>query len=184
MAIGLVSDSEFELECDRLKSVPLVGSIEQIILGRKGNNPNTPDSLRKIISDESLTNGRQAALELANNFGVGKSSVSAYSVGATSTGTYNKPNQSLSRHLQKSKDRIALKAKSRLNLALEQITEEKLSGAKVTEIATVASSMSKIMKDMEPNNDNGNNNSNTPQIVIFAPQIRSESEYEVIEVKE
>lgn len=37
---------------------------------------------------------------------------------------------------------------------------------------------------MEPNNDNGNNNSNTPQIVIFAPQIRSESEYEVIEVKE
>ncbi len=181
MPLGLVKDDEFECELNRLKSVPLIqSSVKQENHGRNPGDVNVPSSLQKIIGETGVLDGRKEALQLASMFGVSSSSTSAYTNGATSTASYNKSNPGLKNHIQKSKDRIHRKARGVLNIALDSITEEKLLDAKVAEIATVAKSMSGIMKDMEPDRNDPMDSPNKPQIVIFAPMIRKEETYEVI----
>jgi len=186
MPIGLVNDNEFELEKDRLNSVPLVNSrvVDPKTIGRGNGNNAVPDSLRNIIGETSSIDGRKDAIQLASMFGVSPSAVSAYGNGATSTASYNKPNSDLKNHIQKSKDRIAVRARGKLRLALDNITDDKLKSAKVADIASVAKSMSSVMRDMEPPPSNNDLPTNRPQIVIYAPQMRREESFEVIQVNE
>ena len=110
MPIGIVSDEDFESELNRI-SVPkkVVPSpvlnpeiVEMDRPGRKEGDVNVPESLRKIIGEEALLNGRQSALGLAKMFDISPASVSAYANGATSTASYNSPNTALVSHINKS----------------------------------------------------------------------------------
>ncbi len=98
MPMGIVSEKDFEME--REKMVPSTNPIptkpvEIVDVNRGGGvgSVEVPNTLRNIIGEESITNGRQAAVELAQQFGISPSSVSAYGVGATSTASYaERPN--------------------------------------------------------------------------------------------
>ncbi len=195
MAIGIVSDDDFLQEVERrdkspvpeLKPAQIPGTVIDINRGgRAEGDNNVPDSIRQIIQDEALNNGRASALSFAKMVGVSDSSVSAYSKGSTSTSTYHKPTVSLSKRLNKTKFNIAKKASARLNLALENITEDKLAEAKVTDLALVAKSMSGIIKDMEPpaENRNGDMNFNGPSIVMYNPGFSKESSFETVNLEE
>ena len=185
MAIGIVSDLDFESELNKLnshsKSVPEVEIRDKTPLGRGEDNVGVPDSLRKIIGETSEINGRKEALELAERFDISPSSVSAYSNGSTSCKTYNNPQTDLKNHILSAKERISQKARRKLSLALGHITDEKLGSARVDIISSVARNMAAIVKDMEPSPIDPGQKSNLPPFVIFAPSFKKESHFDIIE---
>lgn len=189
MAIGIVSDSDFDLEITKGTPTPELRPAQIIDSPRPGRSEgdnNVPDSIRQIIVDESVQNGRASALSFAQMVGVSPSSVSAYSNGATSTASYNNPNKKLSERLKKAKLVVAHKARKTLTSALDNITDDKLSEAKLTDLALVAKSMSGIIKDMEPAErpEAGNVNINGPSIVMYNPGFAKESSFDTVEVNE
>lgn len=188
MGMGIVSDDAFDSELSKIGPTPIkdvesheIAIIQEINRGRGEGNIEVPNGLRKIIGDESVTQGRASALELANNFGISPSSVSAYAQGAHSTSSIDtKPDIS---GIITAKLRIAKKARNRLVTALNAITPDKISEAKVKDIAGVAKDMSAIIKNMEP--ESGRNVSeNGPTFIFYSPQFRKEEHFDVVQVKE
>lgn len=193
MPMGVISNEEFEkqlhdsqvVEDTPLPTLPETRVITPEVLpmerpGRKEGDNNVPNALRNLIGVTSVEDGRAAALQLAEAFGVSPSSVSAYTEGATSTSTIaDKPNAPV---INDAKQRIAKKASKVLNRALLKITDEKLEATKAVELAQIAKSMSGIVKDMEPEEEGPEKNE--PQFHVFAPTIRQENHYETIVVRE
>lgn len=183
MPIGLVSDDLLKEELERCSGVKESHSkvVEIIKPGRSKGDSNVPESLRKVIAEEALLNGRQSALQIAETFGVSSSSVSAYANGATSTTSYNSPSKSLIQHINKSRERAVKKASKTLNAALSAITQEKLDYSDASDLSGIAKDMSVIIKNLEPKQESEGETKSTPQFVIYAPQFRDERTFEVIQ---
>lgn len=188
MAIGIVSDDDLQSELDRLNGVkptPLVEIVEKPSKGRDEGDVNVPDSLRKIIGETAVLEGRQDALALAEMFNISPASVSAYAKGATSTATYDTPTKSIISHINKSRQRSIKKAGKALNEAISKIDENKLNDMTAKELAGIAKDMSVVIKNLEPQKPVGEGeDKNTPQFVIFAPQFRDERSFPSITVQE
>lgn len=176
-------DSNNVIDSDINEQAPEVIQVSAKARGRGESNTQVPSGIRKIIGETSVINGRSDAIELANMFGISKSSVSAYKEGAHSTSTINEPNKDTKAHIDASKLKVSIRARKKLNLALTHITEDKLLEAKVGEIASVAKSMAGIIKDMEPSNEGSNNKSQMP-FIVYAPIVLKESNYEVVHAKD
>lgn len=178
MAMGIVDDSDFESEVGKLNPSALIKDLEK---GRGDGNKNVPESLRKIIGEESAINGRASGLELANSFGIKPSSVSAYNQGAHSTASYeNRPDLT---HINNAKLRVAKRARIKLILALNSLTKDKIESAKAKDIAGVAKDMSAVIKNMEPETPRSSN-PNGPTFIFYSPQFRPEQVFDVVHVKE
>lgn len=194
MAVGLLNDDEFEKEMGRYKgfrkeshpSVPEIVDIPKESHGRAPGDNNVPDSLRKIIGETAVIDGRQAALSLAREFNISPSSVSAYAKGATSTTTYDTPSKSIFSHINKSRQRAIQRAQKTLNGALSAITQEKLDYSDAKDLSTIAKDCSVIIKNLEPEKivENQDNGIRSPQFVIYAPQFKQENSFESITVNE
>jgi predicted transcriptional regulator len=188
MPIGLVSDDLFQQELDRLSGKSKAKTPEIIDIptkGRSDGDVNVPDSLRQIIGEEAVINGRQAALDLAKDFGISPSSVSAYTKGATSTTTYNQPKSEIIKHINKSRERSIKKAGKVLSGALNAITQDKLDYTDARDLSAIAKDMAVIIKNLEPQKESSESASNqTPQFVIFAPTFRQENSFDTITVNE
>lgn len=189
MPMGIVSDAEFDSELnnslvrEEQHPKPSVSNVTIVDYSKgRGHNPAVPDALRKIIGEESIINGRQSAVELAQRFGVSPSSVSAYAVGAHSTTTYDKSADG--GHITNVKERVIKKAHHRLSLALKSLTKEKLDGTKARDLASIAKDMSVVVKNMEPDSKNKDEGNKGPQYVIYAPQFRDERNFEVVVAKD
>lgn len=194
MAIGLVDDAEFDSELEKINTPDVVsGEIIPIPakgIGQGGRNKHdvgVPESLQKVIGEETALNGRSNGNGLAGAFGLSTHSAQAYGVGATSLASYNKPKKDLLAHINKSKLRVAKSAMGKLNLALEHLTPEKLEEAPAKDISAIARNMAGVVKDMvpsvDPANPNGMNN-NGVQFVLYAPQIVQENTYQTIVLDE
>jgi len=205
MPIGIVSDSDFDIELGRTGSngsksdpktripapssdlVPSVSIVEKPHRGRSEGDMNVPDALRKIIGEEAVINGRASALEIASQFGISASSVSAYAKGATSTTTYDQPKSGILSHINKSRSRAIKRASRTLNSALGSITQDKLDYADAKDLSTIAKDMSVIIRNLEPPASPESiqtNQVNGPQFVIYAPQFKKEESFDVIQVNE
>lgn len=193
MPMGIVSDKDFEKELGNSTpkpiekpvptNQPITGEIRDVNRGRGENSVEVPNSLRNLIGEESAINGRHAALQLGESFGISPSSVSAYGVGATSTSSYaERPNAPT---INGAKERIAKRARGKLMRALHKITDEKLDAANAKDLAGIAKDMSAVVKSMEPETPKGpSENSNGPTFVFYAPQFRKEEHYDIVHVKE
>lgn len=188
MGMGIVNDDEFDSELSR--SLPSVENKEpipraQIIdsphKGRPVGSVEVPNSLRKIIGETSVSDGRQEALALAKDFGISPSSVSAYSQGATSTASYDeRPNVDT---INRTKEKISKRARNKLMLALSHITSERMADAKVRDVASIAKDMSGIIKNMEP--DGPKTPANTgPTFVFYSPQLKKEEHFDIVQSKD
>jgi len=186
MAIGIVSDDDFEQELNNVvpSTKPKVEILDKVSKGRKDGDNNVPESLRKIIGETAVIDGRADALELASQFGISASSVSAYAKGATSTKTYDSPNKDLIAHINKSRARATKKASKVLNAALGAISQEKLDYTDARDLSGIAKDMSVIIKNLEPPTNTEGDAKQTPQFTIYAPQFRDERSFEVINVVE
>lgn len=186
--MGIVSDDDFDSELQnssiKLPSPnqprPEINTVER---GRGNGNVAVPDSLRKIIGETNELDGRKEAVELGKTFGISPSSVSAYAKGATSTSSYDKPKEEIVSHIDRAKERISSKARSKLFGALKHMTDDKLQTATVKDLSGVAKDMSVVIKNMEPDSVSQNNQSNKT-FVIYAPQFKKEEAFDTIVVKE
>lgn len=196
MAMGIVSDSDFDKELSRIsperneesksvKNPVITGEVIDVSRGRGEGSTSVPDGLRKIIGEESAINGRQSAIELASQFGLSPSSVSAYANGATSTASYDRtPNKPF---VNDAKIRVSKRARGKLMLALSKITGEKLDGTNARDLASIAKDMSAVVKVMEPEtpkSPNGDGEGKGPTFIIYSPQFRDERHFETVVVKE
>ena len=119
---------------------------------------------------------------MAESFGISASSVSAYDVGATSTASYDiRPNEGT---ISRSKQRVVKRARGKLIAALNGITKDKLDGTNAKDLAGIAKDMAAVIKVMEPEPVRQVNNDNGPKFVFYAPTIRKETNYEVVQAKE
>ena len=144
--------------------------------GRGMGNVAVPLSLQQLIGETGALDSRQEAIQFANDFGISKSSASAYANGATSTTSYNQPSTPIKSHVEEVKKRISRKARGKLNLALEAITSEKLEHAKVKDISGVARDMAGVIRALEPSPESvANDGVKIPQVVIYAPSIVQEN---------
>jgi predicted transcriptional regulator len=187
MSIGIVTEDDLQRELESLngshkKRVPSVVVMERP--GRDKGDNNVPDSLRKIIGEESVINGRSSALQIAKQFGISPSSVSAYANGSASTTTYDSPKPSIIQHINKSRERASKKAGKVLASALQAITQEKLDYTDARDLSGIAKDMSVIIKNLEPPSSDPTTTNNQPQFTIYAPQFRDERSFEVITVQE
>lgn len=185
--MGIVSDSDFEKEISN-SHVPETpetpdtktrASVEEIKKGR-GDKPNTPEDIRKLAAISAI-NSEGTASEIAKAYGISEASVSAYKVGATSTATYDNPNQALAETINTHKAAVTRKARNRLMSALNHITPQKLEGVKARDLAAIAKDMSAVIKDFEPQ-VNHTNNVNNVQFVFMAPRVRDLEDYKIIDV--
>lgn len=185
--LGIMNDDEFEKELS--KSSELNPSSEPIVeikdreLGKGVGNNDVPNSLRRVIGEEAVVNGRQAALELGSMFGIKHDSVGAYRNGSTSCATYDKqPNLS---HLNSARLRISKRATEVLGKALDEITDEnRLSACSAIELASVAKSMSGIVKDMEPELPKSGSGEQQNTFIFYSPQIKTEEHYDVVNARD
>jgi hypothetical protein len=186
--MGIVSDEDFVKALSDVTPgppLPLNSGVSGIITtlnkGRGSGNVEVPNSLRRIIGEDSVINGRENALELASNFGISPSSVSAYSTGAHSTATYdNQPNLT---EINGAKLRVAKKARNKLIIALNSLTKEKIESAKAKDIAGVAKDMAAVIRTMEPETPKING-AGGPTFIFYSPQMRSEKVFDIVHVKE
>lgn len=178
MPLKIISDEELEKELNNCS----VRIEQKKVPGRDKGDNNVPESLRKIIGETGATEGRQEALALSSEFGISPSSTSAYTVGATSTASYDKPQDDLLAYVNSRKLGVAKKAQSKLIKALNHITEDKLAMAKPADLATVARAMSHIVKDMEP--EQGVDSNKGPTFVFYAPRVFNEDKFPTVVVNE
>ena len=176
MAMGIVSSEVLNAEVESL--IPKDILVKPLHTGR-GNNNEVPSALRKVIAEEGISGVKSS--DLAEIFNVSESSVNAYKNGATSEATYNEPDKELKSHVDTVKSGIADSARRKIIQALKHIDEDKFNLASLKDISSVAKDMSVVMEKME-----GGNKDNKPinQVVIYAPRVRSEDEYQVIDVSD
>lgn len=180
MPLGIISKEQLDAELSNNGPTSKV-DYKKIEKGRGEGQGNVPEEIRKIISEEAI---KGAPLEqLAELFNVSKSSVQAYKKGATSTATYNEPNQSLAIHNDLVKEKIRTKAQKRISLALTNITPRKLEDGSLKELSSVARDLSIVMKNMEPDKESNVNNGVQAQFIFHVPKMKEEKEYDVITVE-
>lgn len=181
---GIVDDSDFESQLESLKKdsrvEPRAAKIVDINRGR-GNTPEVPSELRKIIGEESIQG--TPAKELSKLFGVSESSISAYKNDATSTASYHESDVDLKTHNTAVRNDIIDKSRTKLLQALETITPEKLTDIKPRDAAGIAKDMSAIIKNMEPDHADRGGQVNQ-QFIFYAPRTKQESDFEIIDARE
>ena len=194
MPMGIVSDSDFEIEQGRLKTPDVVhgeqnrvrkiiAEVDDIKKGRGNGRKEIPEEIRALAAKAAIR-GEGTAKEITEAFDISPASLSAYKVGATSTATYNEPDVKLLSEVTDYKTRISKKARSRLLAALNEITPQKLGFVKPRDLAAIAKDMSTIIADMEPPAPINPTNQNNVQFVFMAPRIQSMDDYQTLQVKE
>lgn len=152
--------------------------------GRGKGNTEVPSGIRKLIGGSVIEEGRPAGLAIAAFLGISESSVSAYTKGATSTATYDKPDKGLADFLGNTRKKISKKAAAKLFKALHVIDEESLAKLSALEASNVAKNMSTIINHMEPPDNNKGLNINAPSMVFYVPKMVSEERFHVVTANE
>lgn len=169
--MGIVTSTEFESEISHVVT-------RTIDHGRGSGRTEVPSSLRKLIASESLSGA--SASELSEEFGISKSSISAYKNGATSTSSYHNPDKELKESNDGIKNEIRGKARTKLLEAIDSITSPDLQSAKLRDKAAVATAMSSVVKNMSDDGEFKVQNN----VILYKPRMKEEDDYEVITVNE
>lgn len=175
MPLMIVDDETFDKELEKIEETSKVVDINK---GRGIGKTEVPMPIKKIIAEESITGARSK--ELSELFGISPSSISAYKNDATSTASYDNPNQELKVANDQVRTRVTGKARTALENALDGITAEKLSEANLKTIASVARDMSQVIKNMEPDLPREQNNN---QFIFYAPPVKKTVDYDTVFVE-
>lgn len=151
-----------------------------VLLPSKDTNPvgktaRIPDAVRSLIGATTKVIGPKAAAE---EFGI--SAPTAHHIAAGHRGHFhNKPDEKAKSEIDNQLAPIRNGALAVLQMAITNITAEKLASEEPTKLATIARQMSGIVKDTLPTDDKDSDGKY--QFNIFAPQVKNESHYTVVE---
>ena len=124
-----------------------------------------PPALRTLIASVAVSDGNKVA---AKAFDVAPNTVSTIKKKETEAG-----------RVESKVDKIRDKALDSLASLFDSvITENKLSGLKTREGISAAKDLASVVERIAPKTSGGNN----VQFVVFSPRIRSEEEYEAIDI--
>lgn len=187
MPLGVVTEEEMNGEINRFNGIikPSVPARSEKVIdinrGRPEGRKEVPESVRKLAADESICG--TPAKEIKELLGVSQSSISAYKEGATSTSDLNqgKFDSKLKDHVEETKRTIGMTARERLMAALVQIDDERLGKATLREVSSVAKDLSAVSKNMESDKGMVANNQ---QVIVYAPRVKEEQDYQIITVNE
>lgn len=178
MPLGIISESDYNKEViSSLNRITPARSLPIIELDKdkgRNNKSETPDSIRSVIAQEALLG--VSAKEIAREYNVSQSSISAYKKDATSTTSYNKSDKSLRNRNSIFRDRIVRKSSRIALTALDSIDSRDFETASLTDKARVAKEMASIVRDMS-GSDNDESGKPIAQIIIHAPQMRTDKDY-------
>jgi len=187
MAIGVISDEAFVAEASRFAGNKSIEEFQELsarseivekdIKRGRGNVNEIPAEIRALVAQELFSGA--PLKETAEAFNVSTSSASAYKNGATSTATYDTPNEELKKSNDDFKNKIKDLASVRLIAALDSITPGKLLEASLKTASSVAKDMSQVIKNVAPEINEQVHN----QVIIFKPRMKEEDEYDVIDVQ-
>ena len=154
--------------------------------GRHESIGNVPQSLRKIIAEESIEHGNKSAKSLVNSLGMNLSdaTISTYKSGNVSpaNGVSAKDNDLLE-YINHRKTNLGKKALNKMSLALNGLTKDKMEPLEPKELASIAKDMSIIVDKMQPTKRD--EEKFVPvQFVMMAPVINNENHYDVVKAKD
>ena len=133
--------------------------------GKHVGDVNLPPGLRTLIAAVAVDSGSKVA---AKTFDVSPSSVASITKKETEAG-----------RVESKTDKIRDKALDSLTSLFESvITETNLAGLKTREGIGAAKDLASVIERIAPKSAPGNN----VQFVVFSPRIRSEEEYESIDI--
>lgn len=136
-------------------------------------HPRLTDAERAAVGVAArLTSPSKAAKE----FGVSFTTAARAAEGKTSAGDEV---PAVKTEVQSRLEAVATQAIDRLVAALNGLTDEKIEKEKATGISKIASDMAGVVEKVTPKNKEADN----VQVVIYAPQVREERDYETIDVR-
>jgi len=151
---------------------------KQIIIGRPKGRKDIPTGIRKLAAQDAIAGG--TSKEVQEAYGISSSQVSAFKHDATSTATYDKPDEELKKSNDSFREQVSGTARERLMMALEGITPDKINNAKLPVVSSVARDMSVIIKNMEPSTP-AISIDNSKKVIVYRPTSKTEDDYDVID---
>ena len=136
--------------------------------GHAESKDNLPVETRNEIAIRARS-GMETQEEIAADYGISQQNVSAIATGKTSS----EPEV-----VGKALDKIRDKALDRLLASLGFLTDDKLSGCDAKDLSQIAANVSRVVEKTTPKVDEGSK----VQVVVYAPQVRQEEKYKIIEV--
>lgn len=178
-ANSLISDDKnFLSKDDRNKDI-LNYEVKEIKHGRGVGTENLTDAMRQLIAEDALVSGKTIE-EVAKDYGVSPQSVSAYKHAATSTSTYNQPNEALAPIVGDIKSQIKEEAQNKILSALIALNPDKIAAAKARDIASIAKDMSSVVRNLTDDGPLIQNNT----VLVYKPRVKEEDDYQIIEARE
>lgn len=143
-------------------------TIEEREILRPGKNR---ENLKEEVRDEIATRARlgEKGTSLAKEFGVTQGEVSAIK-----TGKVPIDEEKVGKTISEVRDR----ALDRLMSSLGLLTDDKLSGCSAKDLSVIASNMGRVVEKTFPRSEG----SDKINLIIYAPELRQEKSYNVIEV--
>ena len=178
----VVSADEFEKEVRTINNeIKEYSKVIDIKRGRPEGSKDIPIEVKKDIATEYHTTDK-TALQISHETGLPYRNVRNYIVGTDCGGErYQEGNKELKEHIVELKKGLSEDARNRLKIALNEITPERIAGAKIRDVSAIARDMAAIARDMEEGSKAPMFNN---QVVIYRPQVKDEDEFETITVNE
>lgn len=150
--------------------------------GRNMDDVNVPQSMRKLIGDTAIFEGRRAGLQLASSLGISSSSVSSYT-NPNNSALSDSNKDDITSFLTGRKNKITKRAINKLGLAISLIDETKLQEMDARGLSGVAKDMAQVVKHMEPPVKEAETKEPV-QFLMYAPVINTENKYQTVIAKD
>ncbi len=142
--------------------------VKVIEIPTKTNAPQIKDDvLRSVIG--SLASQGESVKQIAKDFNVTPNQVIS---------AKNSPKPEIKDAIRDSMSRVKELALDKLMLSLNLMTPDKFDAADLKTLSIVSSNMSRVIDKLTPRDANSSNT----QLIVYAPQMKDESKYKVIDV--
>lgn len=170
-------------ETEEVKIPEIITSSQ--IAGRHEGIGNIPQSLRKVLADDVITNGVKSAQSLVSGLGmkVSQPTLNTYGNGETSPGSNTPASQDMFEYVNGRKAKITKKALNKINMALELIDSSKMAGLDARELTGIAKDMAVVVDKMQPAKKE-ETKKDPVQFIMMMPQMHQENHYETVVAKD
>lgn len=141
--------------------------------GRNKGDKNIPQGIRELVSVAANVGTTK---EAAESFGISHHQAFDYKQGKVNDQVNDKLVESRDKGLGKIHD----KALEILMHSMGLITPKSMEGMKVKDVVDVAMKISTVVEKTRPESER---EGNKPQVIIYAPRVKEENEFEVIEIE-